>query len=184
MGREYSPGNWSGARISGAGSENRSSGIGSVGAEAADGFSTRGLLVVLFDQLVAHRADFQKGFGFFVETLALAGVEGGFAQDAEDGFRAEIIFVVEAVDGGEDFVGGQAGVLDVGELVSTFVDHFAVFDHESIFDGVVVEFGARVGVGYRDLDGFDVEFFGEGDGVVDGLMSFAGESEDEISVND
>ena len=37
---------------------------------------------------------------------------------------------------------------------------------------------------HRNLDGFDVEFLGEGNGVIDGLRRFAGQTHDEVAVND
>src|ERR1051325_2463915 len=77
---------------------------------------------VLFHQFVAGGAQLQKRSGLFVETLAFVAVKRGFLKDAEDRFGTEIIFVVKAMHGGKDIVGGQAGILDVCELMSAFID--------------------------------------------------------------
>ena len=61
--------------------------------------------------------------------------------------------------------------------------HLFVGD-EVVARGEVVELGAGVGVGDGDLDGFAVEGLRKVDGVADGLFGFAGESEDEVGVND
>ena len=37
---------------------------------------------------------------------------------------------------------------------------------------------------HRDLDGFDVQFLGEVDGVVDGLAGLARQAQDEVAVDD
>ncbi len=56
------------------------------------------------------------------------------------------------------------------QLVAAFVDHLVVADHEAVLYRVIVKLGAGIGVGDGDLNGFDVQFFGEGDRVVDGLV--------------
>ena len=68
--------------------------------------------------------------------------------------------------------------------MSAFVDHLGVSSHEAVLLGIVVELGARIGVGDGDLNGFDVQFLGEVDGVADGLAGFAGQTEDEVAVDD
>ncbi len=73
--------------------------------------------------------------------------------------------------------------MDLRHLVAAFVDHFVVADHEAVLDGEVVKFRARVGVRDGNLDGFDVEFLGKVDRTTNRLVCFAGEAEDEVSVN-
>ena len=70
------------------------------------------------------------------------------------------------------------------ELVAAFVDHLVAADHKSVFGDVVVQLGTRIGVGNRNLNGFHVKLFCESDRVLNGLLGFARESEDEIPVND
>ena len=79
---------------------------------------------------------------------------------------------------------GRSGILDLRHLMSAFVDHLGVGDHEAVLHRVVVEFGARVGVSHRHLNGLDVEFLGEVDGVANGFAGLAGQSQDEIAVDD
>ena len=54
---------------------------------------------------------------------------------------------------------------------------------ESFLRHAVVKLGAGHGVSERDLNRFAVEFLGEVDGLVDGLVRFAGETDDEVAVN-
>src|ERR1700730_11253820 len=75
-------------------------------------------LAFVLDPLVAHGADFEEGLGFFIEALAIHAVEGGFSQDAEYCPGPEIILVVKAVDGLKNFFRGEAGILDVRQLVA------------------------------------------------------------------
>ena len=67
----------------------------------------------------------------------------------------------------------QAGVLDLRQLMSTFIDHLVIADDESILHRVIVKLRPRIRVRHRDLNGFDVEFLGKCNGVVDGLVGFA-----------
>ena len=60
---------------------------------------------------------------------------------------------------------GSPGYWMCANLVAAFVHHLGVGDHEAVLHGVLVEFGSRIGVRHGNLDGFDVEFLGEGDGV-------------------
>src|SRR3954447_8177294 len=68
--------------------------------------------------------------------------------------------------------------------MAAVIDHLGIGRQEAILHYVFVEFGAGVRVGDGDLNGFDIEFFGERNGVLDGLVSLAGKAKDEISVND
>ena len=111
-------------------------------------------------------------------------IESGFSQDSKHSLGTEIIFVVEAMHGRKYFIRGKAGILNVGQLMSAFIDHLVVADNEPVLHGVVVELGSGIRVRHRNLDGFDVEFLGEGNGVIDGLRRFAGQTHDEVAVND
>src|SRR5215467_15654037 len=142
-----------------------------------------GGLGVLLHHLVAGSPKLQKPLGLLIEALALTGVEGRFFQDAEDSFWTEVILVVEAVHSRKNIVGRQAGVFNVSELMSAFVDHLAVRDHESVLDGVVIKLGARICVRDGNLNGFDVELLGESNGVVNALVRLAGQTHDEVAVN-
>src|SRR5690348_13275765 len=57
-----------------------------------------GVLARLFHVAVAGGAQLQERFRFFVETLAFAVVEDGFADDTVDLLRTEVVLIVEAVD--------------------------------------------------------------------------------------
>ena len=64
------------------------------------------------------------------------------------------------------------------------VDHLAVGHHEAILHRVLVEFSAGIGMSHGNLDGFNVQFLGEGNRIVDGLVGFAGQAHDEVTVDD
>lgn len=138
---------------------------------------------LILDQFVTHGTDFEEGLSLLVQALALRTIERGFPQDTEHCSRPEIIFVVEAMNGAQDFIRRQTGILDVGQLMAALVHHFGVCQ-KAIFHRVVIELGTRIGVRYRDLDGFDVELFGERDSVVDGFARLTGQAKDEVAVND
>lgn len=131
---------------------------------------------------VALGAELHEGLGFDVKAGDVA-VDDGLPDDAEGGLGAEVVFVVELVDHLHDVLDGEAGVLDVGHLVTAAILHVFVGD-EAVFVGEVIELGAGVGVGDGDLDGLAVEGLGEVDGVADGLAGLAGEAEDEVGVDD
>src|SRR5271154_2570237 len=139
-------------------------------------------VAALADPLPALGAQLHEAGGFVVEALALVAVPEGFADDAPDDARAEIILVVEAIDAFHHVGFGEVRVFDVGKLVATVVGEGFHFEETFLGHGVV-KFGARHGMGERNLDGFAVEFLGEIDGVVDGLLGFAGEANDEIAVD-
>src|SRR5579872_4312455 len=149
------------------------------------GLGRRHLLLVplLLHNPVARRTQLQERACLLVQTSALVAIEYCLLHDAENCFRAEVVLVVEAVHGLEDFFARQPGILDVGQLVTALIYHLAV-RHEPVAHREIVQFRARVGVRHRDLDGFDVQFLGELDRVLDGLARFARQAENEVAVND
>ena len=72
----------------------------------------------------------------------------------------------------------------MGQLVPAFVDHLGVCHHKAVFYSVFVEFSSRVGVRHRNLDGLDIKFFGEVDGLADRLSRFPGQAQNEVAVDD
>src|SRR5207302_11467669 len=50
--------------------------------------------------------------------------------------------------------------------------------------GEIVKLGTGIGVGDGDLDRLAIECLGEVDSVADGFLGFAGETEDEVGVDD
>ena len=132
-----------------------------------------GLVAMLLHQLVALRTQLQEGLGFLVKPLAVIAVKRRLLQDAEHRLGPEIILIVKTMHRGKNVIRRQSGILDVRQLVSAFIHHLVVAHHESVLHGVVVEFGAGIGVGHRNLNGFHVQLFGERDGVVDGLVRLA-----------
>src|SRR6185437_15762940 len=104
-----------------------------------------GIASLFLHQLVAHGANLQERLGFLVKALALIGIEDCLANDAENCFWPEIVLVVEAVYRFQDFVSRQTRILNVGELVTAFIDHTAL-GQEIVLDGKVVELGAWVRV--------------------------------------
>src|SRR5215468_6277395 len=129
--------------------------------------------VLLTNPLVAHGARLQERFRFLVEALAVGAVEGCLLQNTEGSFRAEIVFVVEAVHHFHDVFRWKFRVLDLHHLMPALVHHLGVGREESVLHNVIVEFRSRIRMRDRDLDRFYVEFLGEVDGVADGLLCFS-----------
>src|SRR5581483_9030124 len=142
------------------------------------------LLLPVLHPLVTHGPNLEKSLGLFVQALAIIAVEGGFLENAKHGFRPEVVLVVKTMHRVEDFFGGQARILNVGQLMSAFIDHLVVGHHESVFHGVIVELGAGISVRHGHLYGFHVKFFGKRDCVVNRLAGFTRQSQDEITVDD
>src|SRR5215813_11346482 len=140
-------------------------------------------LVFLPHPLVAHGSSLQESFCFLVKTLPFGTVESCLAQDTERGLGPEIVLIVEAMHHFHHFFGGQIRILNLHHLMSTLVHHLGIRHQESILHDVIVELGAWVRMGHRNLDRFDVEFLGKVNGVADGLASLARQSEDEVAVN-
>src|SRR6185369_11169541 len=120
----------------------------------------------------------------FVETLALFGLEQCTEDDRNPDLRTEIVFVVKLVHHLHQVISWDVGIFDVCDLVSAGVYHVLFVDDEAVRLGVIVELGAGISVGDGDLDGLDVKFLGEVDGTANGFTSLAGETEDEVAVND
>src|SRR6266700_3761578 len=120
-----------------------------------DRFYGRGCLVMLLDHLVARVPQLQEGLGLFVEALAIVAVECRLAQDAKHRLRTEVILIVETMDRRKNLVRGKPGVLNVGQLMPTFVNHLIVADDEAILHRVVVKLGAGIGMCHGNLNGFD-----------------------------
>jgi len=69
--------------------------------------------------------------------------------------------------------------------VSAFVNHRRAFaQDEAVGLGVVVKLGAGIGVRDGDLNGLAIELLGEVDGSANGFLGLAGESEDEVTVDE
>src|SRR5438270_6251221 len=98
-----------------------------------DGLRGCSLIHVFLDQLVACTPKLPEGLGLFVETLAVVAVECRLPQNAVHSLGTEIIFVIKAMHGRENVIRGQAGILNMGELMSAFVCHLIVVDHEAVF---------------------------------------------------
>jgi hypothetical protein len=131
--------------------------------------------------LIALSPKLQEGSCFSVETRNIA-VNDGFPNDADGGFGTEEVFVIEFVDHFHDVLGGQPRILDMGNLMPSFVGHGS-FGHESIFLNEFEEFRPWEGVSHRDLDGFAIKMFGKLDGVADGFLRLAWETKDEVAVD-
>src|SRR5205823_12973361 len=101
-------------------------------------------------------AHFKEGLCFFIEPLAFPAIEDRFPQDAERSLRPEIILVVKAVYGVENLVRWQPWILNVGKLRAALIHHFVISEHQAVFRGVLVEFGARVSRRVGCLHGVDV----------------------------
>src|ERR1700688_1916897 len=148
-----------------------------------DGFSSGRFVVMFLHHLVARRPQLQEGLRLFVQALAVVVVEHRLPKDAVHGLRTEIIFIVEAMNGRQNIVGGQSWILNMRQLVSAFVPHLVVAHHKSVFHRVVIKLSARIRVRHRNLDGLYIEFLGECDGVVDGLVRLARQTQNEVSVD-
>ena len=73
----------------------------------------------------------------------------------------------------EDVGRGQAGIIHHALLVAGGAVDQGVILEEALLPAEIVEFGARVRGGQRDLDGVRVQFAGEADGGLDGRFGFA-----------
>src|SRR5437588_12780199 len=68
--------------------------------------------------------------------------------------------------------------------MATIVHHaFGAYD-ESILFGEIVKLSAGIGVSKRNLNGLDIQFFGEINGVADALTALARQTKDEVAVHD
>src|SRR5882724_5919259 len=76
-------------------------------------------LGVLLYHFVAGVAKLQECLCLFVKALTIVAVKHCFAQDSVYGLWAEVIFVIETVDGGENFVRRQPWILNMSQLVAT-----------------------------------------------------------------
>src|SRR5215472_18272457 len=75
---------------------------------------------------ITLRAQLQERFRFLVQPLAFGGVKSGLTNNAEDGFGTEIVFVVELVHHLQDVLTGQAGILNLRQLVAAIIEHALV----------------------------------------------------------
>src|SRR5437868_7559763 len=123
---------------------------------------------LLFHELVTGCAELQKSPGILVEPLAFGTIESRFSEDTEYGFGTGVVLVVETMHCAEYLVSGQTGVLDMCQLVSAIVNHVVGLRHEAVANRIVVEFGTGIRVSHRHLYGFNVEFLGERNGVING----------------
>src|SRR5579859_4194150 len=126
----------------------------------AAGLIRRGLLLRqhFLGGLVPCGPQLHKRLGFLIETLALFTVKDSFANDAEDGLGAEVIFVVKLVDHFQNVLARQAGILDLRYLVSAFVNHFFSAKYESILLGVVIQLSTWISMSDTYLDSFNIKF--------------------------
>ena len=81
-----------------------------------------------------------------------------FADDGGDLWRTEIEGAVKSLDVVEDFRVREVRVVQGRDLDAVFVDEFGIAGVQpAVFDGLLVEEGAGVGGGERDLDGVRVD---------------------------
>src|ERR1700722_2496534 len=158
-----------GVTRSGAGVDGRARGIG-------------GLDLTVGQYLVACGTKLEERLSLNIKPLHVT-INNGLADDPPRCLGTEVVLVVEAVHHLKHVVFGQARIFDVRELMSAFIDHGSVVDDETILRGIVIELGAGIGVGDRNLDGLDVKSLGEVDGVADRFLGFAREAEDEIAMD-
>ena len=109
--------------------------------------------------------ELHEGASFGVKTRDVT-IDDGFPDNAEDGSRTKVVFVIELMHHLHDVLGRKAWVLDVSHLVAVAVFHLFIGNEPILFDEVE-ELGARKGMGDGDLNGFAIELLGELDGVAD-----------------
>ncbi len=92
--------------------------------------------------------------------------------DAQDRLGAQVILAIEPVHRLEDLFLGQAGVAEGGILQAVLVENgrLVLAGEPAVLVGQFIEFGAGVGSGQGDLDAENVQFFGVGDSLSDGLV--------------
>src|SRR5207253_5492125 len=103
--------------------------------------------------------------------------------DPENGLGTEVILGIKAVNRIKDFIGREAWILNMKELVTTVVHHLAVGHKEPVLYSVVVKFSTGISVGHRNLNRLDVQLFSECNSSVDRLVSLTGKSHNEVAVN-
>src|SRR5262249_23759591 len=135
-----------------------------------------------FGHTVTLRTQLHERLGFVIQTLTFRGVEDGLAHDAEHSLGAEIILVVELVHHLQHMLAGQSGIFDLRQLMSAFIHHPFRTHNEAVLLGVVVTLSSGISMRERNLDGFDIQFFGEVDGVADRLAGLARQAQDEVSM--
>src|SRR5258706_1205085 len=134
------------------------------------------------DVLPALGAKAEKVLGFLVKALALRPLENSLADDAPGGLGTEIIFAVEPLHPIHElgFI-ENAGIDYVRQLMTFLVRHINL--HQVIRFGVVVEFGARIGVRDGHLNRLGVQALGKVDRVPQRLASLPRKADNEITVN-
>ena len=73
-------------------------------------------------------------------------------------------------------------IFDVRQLVSAGIGE-RFHTQEAILGHLVVQLRARHGVRERNLDGFAIQFLRKLNGLVDGFLGFARQTDDEVAVN-
>src|ERR1700733_259210 len=140
----------------------------------------RGFFLFL-DELLAPFTDGEIFARFLVEAWDIV-VANGARHHAPDSLGTEIIFRVEAVHPFHQLTAIEAGINGVGKLMAAGVGH--AFDaHQAVLFGVLVKLRPGERMAERNLDGFNVQLFGELNGLTQSLARLAGKSHDEVAVN-
>ena len=85
----------------------------------------------------------------------------------------------------EDILLGEMGITECGKLHPFVVDeiHRIIFLKPSFTDRFLIEAGARIRGGQRDLNGMRIDVFRELDGLLDRLLGLARQSENECPMD-
>ena len=110
----------------------------------------------ILHHLVTLRPKLKEGLGLNVKSRNIA-VNDRFPDHTERRLGPEVILVIEAVNHLQHIIGGQTRVLDVRHLVPALVAHRCSVDDEPVGLGVVVKLCAGICMGYRHLNGLDIE---------------------------
>src|SRR5439155_1426382 len=129
---------------------------------------------------LGHRAD--ELHALAEEPLRLLPAGRHLLDRLPDVTRREVVAPVEGLDRLEDLVGGDLRVRDRALLVAGLVDQ-AVDGQVVVLGDEVVEGGARVGRGERDLERLGLHLAREAHGLLDGVAGLAREAQDEGPVD-
>src|SRR4030095_11400006 len=121
--------------------------------------------------------------GFLVQAATFRGVKQSATHDSIDNPWSKIVTIIEMFDRLDDFLPRQTGVFQVGKLVTKLVGH-RIVGVVVVLLQVIIELRARVGVSDRNLNGFAVQLLCKLHRALNGLLSLAGQANDEISVDD
>src|SRR5579875_2751997 len=106
------------------------------------------------------------------------------AHDRGDLAGAEIELFVEGLDRVEDLLVAQMRIMQRRDLNAVLVDQLRMFGIEpAILDRLLIEEGAGIRRGERDLDGMGIDLGRELYRLLDGFLGFAREAENEGAVD-